>query len=69
MARTKGVYVTRGRGLELERELRQLERRLSDRVANAEALAVAASNRTDELLRLFARYVDQTRPAQPRRQG
>lgn len=54
MARpTRGVYVTRGRGLELEREIRAVEQRLEARVTQAEARADAAAARADELLRLL----------------
>jgi hypothetical protein len=67
-ARTRGVYVTRGRGLELEREIHALEQRLTERVRAAEARADAAAARCDELLRLLNSLVDR-RSASPIREA
>lgn len=55
--RTSGRYITRGRGLELEREIRALERRMDERVSAAEARADAATARTDRLLELLTSLV------------
>jgi hypothetical protein len=41
--------VTRGRGVELEREIAAVERRLSERVAKAEARAEAAEERANQI--------------------
>lgn len=49
MARTKGRYVTRGRGEELERQIRDVEQRLGERVAAAEARASAAEERANAI--------------------
>lgn len=42
--------MTKGRALELEREIRSLERRFEERVRRAEARADAASKRADDLI-------------------
>jgi hypothetical protein len=49
LARTKGSYVTRGRGLELEKEIARVHRELSERVAAAEARAIAAEARANTI--------------------
>lgn len=63
MRRTKGVYVTRGRGLELEREMRAMEKRLEARVQRAEDAAAAASTRADRLLSVLENLTKATRRA------
>lgn len=55
MASTKGAYVTRGRGLELERQIERVRRELGERVAAAEARAQAAENSNKQLLELILR--------------
>ncbi len=50
MAKTKGAYVTRGRGLELERQIEQVRRDLGERIAAAEARAEAAERRCNDII-------------------
>lgn len=55
MSATKGAYLTRGRGLELEKQIESVRRELGERVAAAEARAAAAEQRVDTLLEVILR--------------
>lgn len=53
MARSKGLYVTKGRALELERQIEDARRELGERVAAAEARAQTAEARVEALYELL----------------
>lgn len=58
MARpTRGVYLTKGRARELERDIRDVRASLEARIAAAEKRADAASERADRAIELLAAAV------------